>query len=91
MSEAPTRQDLAWYNDVFANAEATKPNAVEEVPDGTYQTVVSRVELGKTGPKSKNPGTPMFKFDMVIMAGEQKGRHIFKNVVVSDADSAGGA
>ena len=43
----------------FDEAQEAKP-----APSGMYQVQVVKAELGETGPKSKVPGSPMFKLQM---------------------------
>lgn len=54
-----------------------------EVPDGSYEVKVSKIELGQTGEKSKNPGMPMMKVWFDILAGDHKGQKIFCNQMLT--------
>ena len=50
-----------------------------EVPHGDYEVRVSKLELGVSGEKSKNPGMPLAKIWYDIIAGDFKGQKIFQN------------
>jgi hypothetical protein len=67
--------DLSEFDEDFAGAEAP---SFEEVPDGRYVVSVERVNLVKS-----TGGNPMLKYDLLVQEGEQKGRHIFKNAIIS--------
>lgn len=54
-----------------------------EVPKGDYEVKVTKIELGETGEKSKNPGMPMAKVWFDILAGEYKGQKIFMNQMLT--------
>lgn len=54
-----------------------------EVPHGDYEVKVTKIELGETGEKSKNPGMPMAKVWFDILAGEFKGQKIFMNQILT--------
>lgn len=54
-----------------------------EVPKGEYEVKVVKIELGETGPNSKNPGMPMAKVWFDILAGEYKGQKIFMNQMLT--------
>lgn len=55
----------------------------EDVPDGTYDVALIGLELGETGPNSKNPGSPMIKAQFEILAGDHEGRWVFINQVIN--------
>ena len=54
-----------------------------EVPHGDYEVKVTKIELGETGEKSKNPGMPMAKVWYEIIAGDYKGQKIFQNQMLT--------
>lgn len=54
-----------------------------DVPKGDYEVKVTKIELGVTGEKSKNPGMPMAKVWFDILAGEYKGQKIFMNQMLT--------
>ena len=81
-------------NDIFAkfnsmidteglkrDVEAAASNSGDfvEVPDGSYEVKVVKIELGETGEKSKNPGMPLGRVWFEILAGDFKGQKIFCN------------
>jgi hypothetical protein len=68
--------DLAGLDEDYNKAEARERG---NVPDGKYQVRVDRVSMART----KNTDTPMLKFDLVIISGKQKNRHIFKNSMLT--------
>ena len=69
--------DLSSFDDDFATAEAPE---YDEVPDGKYQARIESVKL-----ESSQKGDPMIKWDLIVIAGSQTGRHIFKNSVITPA------
>lgn len=54
-----------------------------EVPHGDYEVKVTKIELGETGERSKNPGMPMAKVWYEIVAGDYKGQKIFQNQMLT--------
>ena len=62
---------------------ATSGGDFKEVPHGNYEVKVVKIELGETGEKSKNPGSPMAKVWFEIVAGEYKGQKIFMNQMLT--------
>ncbi len=69
--------DLSEFDDDFAAAESP---TLEEVPDGKYQVRIDEVRLDRS-----QKGDPMIKWDLIVIAGAQAGRHIFKNSVITPA------
>ena len=67
----------------LADAEANGGGNYVDVPFGTYEVKVAKIELGETGEKSKNPGSPMVKIQFKVLSGEYKGQSIFMNQVVT--------
>lgn len=63
-------------------AAASSDGDFVDVPCGSYEIKVSKLELGVTGDKSKNPGMPMVKVWFDIVAGDFKGQKIFMNQMV---------
>lgn len=66
-----------------AEAAATKTGDFVDVPHGDYEVKVVKIELGETGPNSKNPGMPMAKVWFEVLAGEFKGQKIFMNQMLT--------
>ena len=62
---------------------ASKSGDFVEVPDGSYEVKVTKIELGETGEKSKTPGMPMAKVWFDILAGDFKGQKIFCNQMLT--------
>ena len=54
-----------------------------EVPFGDYEVKVTKIELGETGEKSKNPGMPMAKVWYEVVSGDFKGQKIFQNQMLT--------
>lgn len=54
-----------------------------EVPFGDYEVKVVKLEIGKTGEKSKTPGMPMAKIWYEVLAGDFKGQKIFQNQMLT--------
>ena len=69
--------DLSAFDDDFSSAEAP---SFDEVPDGKYQARIDEVRLDRS-----QKGDPMIKWDLIVIAGAQAGRHIFKNSVITPA------
>lgn len=82
---------FAKFNEMFdlsglkTDIESAASNTGDfvEVPDGSYEVKVSKIELGQTGEKSKNPGMPMAKVWFTILAGDYKNQHIFMNQMLT--------
>lgn len=56
-----------------------------EVPPGTYTITVEQLELGKTGEKSRVPGTPAIKAKFDIHGGEYDGKAIWMTQTIAAA------
>ena len=69
--------DLSGFDDDYDTAEAMDS---DEVPDGKYQVRIDKVKLDRS-----QKGNPMIKWDLVVIAGSQTNRHIFKNSVITPA------
>ena len=54
-----------------------------EIPEGTYEVKIDKMELAETGPNSKQPGSPMVKIQFRITDGKFKNSCIFFNQVVT--------
>lgn len=64
--------------------EDSANNDFKEVPHGSYEVAITKLELGETGPNSKTPGAPMVKIWFKIVSdGEYKGSLIFMNQVIT--------
>lgn len=74
--------DLSGLQQDIASVASNTGDFVE-VPDGSYEVKVSKIELGQTGEKSKNPGMPMMKVWFDIVAGDFKGQKIFANLMMT--------
>lgn len=74
--------DLAGLKQDIESAASNDGDFVE-VPDGNYEVKVTKLELGQTGEKSKNPGMPMLKVWFDILAGDFKGQKIFMNQMLT--------
>lgn len=70
-------------------AAAENSNNFREVPAGTYEVTVTKLELGETGPKAKNPGMPMVQIWFKILTGEYKNSLIFYNRVIMGTSNDG--
>ena len=69
--------DLTEFDDDFSSAESS---SFDEVPDGKYQARIDSVRLDRS-----QKGDPMIKWDLVVIAGQHSGRHVFKNSVITPA------
>ena len=82
---------FAKFNEMFdlsglkTDIESAASNTGDfvEVPDGSYEVKVVKLELGQTSEKSKNPGMPMLKVWFDILAGDFKGQKIFCNQMLT--------
>lgn len=61
----------------------------KEVPEGTYEVKVEKMELVETGDKSKTPGMPMVSIWFKILNGEYKNSLIFYNKVIMGTSNDG--
>ena len=75
-------EGLAGLQKDIEDAAANTGDFVE-VPKGDYEVKVTKIELGETGEKSKNPGMPMAKVWFDILAGEYKNQKIFMNQMLT--------
>jgi hypothetical protein len=67
--------DLSVFDEEYDEAEVP---TYEEVPDGKYQVRVQRAALG-----TSQAGDAMLKWDLVVLSGQDAGRHVFKNAVIT--------
>ncbi len=74
--------DLAQFDEEFAGADIQE-REFESVSDGTYQTLVKKVELTR----SKTSEKPMLKWTLEILAPKQKGRLIFRNNMIETPEN----
>ena len=74
--------DMAGLKQDVDSASANTGDFVE-VPKGNYEVKVTKIELGETGEKSKNPGMPMAKVWFDILAGDFKNQKIFMNQMLT--------
>ncbi len=72
-----SKPDLSQFDEDYSTAEAP---SFDEIPDGKYQVRIDGVRLAET-----HAGVPMIKWDLLIIAGSQEGRRIFKNSVITSA------
>ena len=70
-------------------AASENSSSFKEVPVGTYEVKVEKMEIVETGEKSKNPGMPMVSIWFKILAGEYKGSLIFYNKVIMGTSNDG--
>lgn len=75
--------DLSGLKTDIESAASNTGGDFVEVPDGSYEVKVTKLELGATGEKSKNPGMPMMKVWFDILAGDFKGQKIFCNQMLT--------
>lgn len=74
--------DVNGLKDDIASA-ADKNFERVEVPDGSYEVAVTKIELGVTGENAKNPGMPKANIWFKILAGEYKGQMLFCNQMLT--------
>jgi hypothetical protein len=73
--EAPV--DLSVFDAKYVEVRVPSNN---EVPDGKYQVRVEDVELTRNA-----NGRPMLTWDLLVVAGQFTGWHIFKRVLITSA------
>lgn len=73
-----TMFDVEGLKKDTADAAANSSDFVE-VPDGSYEVKVKKLEPAVTGEKSKNPGMPKLTAWLEILTGDYKGQLIFIN------------
>jgi hypothetical protein len=66
-------------NDIKTIDSQNKSTTYVEVPEGTYNVEITRLEMGKTGEKSKNPGSNKLAVRYKILNGEYQGQTIFQH------------
>lgn len=62
-SQIDKKQMKADYDEALKNGGS---GDFPELPDGTYEVTFENIEIGATGAKSKNPGSPMLKIAMRV-------------------------
>lgn len=68
--------NLSGLKDAYNEAEVQN---FEDLPVGTYQArIVNAVPA-----VAERSGNPMVKWDMIVLSGDCKGRHIFMNMVLT--------
>lgn len=80
---APDFSDLAQYDQEY---EKVKANDFGQIPDGLYNAEVESSGWKKT----KSKGDNMYAWKLRIFGGEQEGRFLFVNDVISSEDPARG-
>lgn len=68
----PNEVDLTDLDNAYAGATEPPPMG-DNVPDGTYQVVIEGAEV-----RTSEAGNRMLSWDLRVLAGEHKGRHVFK-------------
>lgn len=74
--------DLAQFDDDFETA-SVEEKEFDEIPDGKYQVKVERVELTR----SETSGNPMLKWALKILGPAHKGRLLWRNNVIANAEN----
>ena len=70
-------------NDIKTLDNQNTSTDLVEVPEGTYNVEITKLEMGVTGEKSKNPGSPKMAVRYKITDGEFKGRTIFQHQLLT--------
>lgn len=84
-SKLDKEYDIKGLKEEVKEVEENGGGDYPEIPLGEYEVTLNNMELGVTGEKSKNPGTPMLKASFKIVAGDYKNQLIFMNQVVGAA------
>jgi hypothetical protein len=72
-----SRDDLRAFDDAYASASGDDP--FKSIPDGQYQVMVDRVEIGTT----KN-GNPKLAWELTVIGPTHENRKLFKNSVITN-------
>lgn len=75
--------DVEGLKEDLHEAEQNGGGNYVDVPKGTYEVKIVKIELGETGDQSKNPGSPMVKIQFKVLSGEYKGQNIWMNQVIT--------
>lgn len=81
-------KDLKQLQDAYDKAKKNNYDN-EPLPEGVYRVKVEKIELGETGPNSKNPGMPMAKIQFRIVGKEHNNQCLFYNQVLFGYDKEG--
>lgn len=68
------------FANLWDNTAAAPSSGFSSLPDGNYEAVVHSVRFEKT-----KTGKNMIAWDLIVNAGEYKGRHVFNNQVLATA------
>lgn len=76
---------------LLADIQRAAENSKEytDVPSGTYEVKIERMELVETSELAKNPGMPMVSIWFRILNGEYKNSCIFYNKVIMGTSNDG--
>lgn len=83
MSTPDYTADLAQLDDVYTEVEPAERKELDDVPPGHYQAYVDRAYLDR----AKTTRRLMLKWELVIAAGDYKGRRLFRNNMVETPDN----
>jgi hypothetical protein len=83
--------DLSQYDEAYEEAEVPERDEFEEVPDGTYQVKVERVELKHSKIREDGGvttgGNPMLKWQLRVLNPPYAGRMIFRHNMIMTAEN----
>jgi len=83
MSTVDYTADLAQLDEVYTEVEPAERQEFDDVPPGHYQAYVDRAYLDR----AKTSRRLMLKWELVIAAGEFKGRRLFRNNMVETPEN----
>lgn len=83
MSTPDYTADLAQLDDVYTEVEPAERQDFDDVPPGHYQAYVDRAYLDR----AKTSRRLLLKWELVIAAGDYKGRRLFRNNMVETPDN----
>jgi hypothetical protein len=91
-NDTPRSDDMTFDDldtgDTYDKSEAAKSGDFgEPVPDGKYQCIIEKTWLAYSGPKSKNPGSRMLRWQLKIIGGQYGGRVLFRNNMIESPDN----
>ena len=83
MSNTEYVTDLARLDEAYEECEPAERNTFDDVPPGRYQAFIDRLYLAR----AKSSKRLLLKWELLIAAGPQKGRRLFRNNTVETPDN----
>jgi hypothetical protein len=83
--QAHGKKNITAALEALGDWDDTEETSFGDVPEGTYQVKVESVTINN----AKSSGRLQVSWDLVIVSGEQKGRHIFTHQGIEDVEQRG--